>query len=58
MKCHSNRSSGCGGQTLIEALIYAMLLSFLISGFIAYAYGIHFRNIRLSDEINNQYQIK
>jgi len=39
------------GMTLVEVVIYAALLSFLLSGFIQTAYTIHFENIRLSNEI-------
>jgi hypothetical protein len=40
------------GITLIEVLLYSALLSFLLSGFIQYAYGIHFGDLQLMDKIN------
>ena len=40
------------GMTLIEVIIYVTLLSFLLSGFIQYAYGINIDNFKLMDEIN------
>lgn len=40
-------------MTLIEILIYAFLLSFLIMGFIQYAYTIHLGNIRLIHDIED-----
>lgn len=41
------------GLTLIEALIYSALLSFLISGFIQYAYGVRSVDYWVMDQINN-----
>ena len=40
------------GMTLIEAIIYATLLSFLLSGFITYAYAINGQNFKLYGEID------
>lgn len=42
------------GMTLIETLIYCILLSFLLSGFIRYAYGVHFSDFEVIDDINTQ----
>lgn len=39
-------------MTIIEVLLYTMLLSFLLSGFIRYAYDIHFGDFELIDQIN------
>lgn len=45
-------------MTLIEVVIYIILLSFLLAGFIQYAYGIHLQNINLSNEINDSYNVQ
>ena len=39
-------------MTIIEILIYATLLSFLMAGFIQYAYAIHWSDLHVTDEIN------
>ena len=47
---HNNK-----GMTLIEALIYAFLLSFLITGLITYAYELHIYTLRLMDDIEDEW---
>jgi len=42
-------------MTLIEVILYTVLLSFLLSGFIQYAYTIHIQNIQLINEIQDSY---
>ena len=51
MKYHSSKLCGL---TLIEVIIYAALLSFLITGFVQYAYWLHGQDLRLLDDINDQ----
>lgn len=41
----------CTGVTLIEVIIYTTLLSLFLSGFIAYVYGVHSRDIELMQKI-------
>ena len=48
----NHQNSTTRGITLIEVLIYSALLSFLLSGFIQYAYGAHFDDLQLMDQIN------
>ena len=58
MKYHSSsggRTSRNLGFTLIEAMIYTAILSLLIVGFMRYAYDIHFNDIELSHEIEDEY---
>ncbi len=43
------------GVTLVEALIYASLLSFLMANTISYVYAIQSRNNSLMDSINYEY---
>jgi len=60
MKSHSNKgySYRCSsGFTLIEMMIYVVLLSILLSGFIMYAYSIHIQNIDLTNDINDAEKI-
>lgn len=40
-------------MTLIEVLIYAFLLSFLLSGFIQCAYSIHLQDVHLIHRIQD-----
>jgi Tfp pilus assembly protein PilV len=42
------------GMTLIEVIIYTVLLSFLMAGFIQYAYAVNINNIQLINEIQDQ----
>ncbi len=44
------------GMTLIEVIIYSVLLSMLMAGFIQYAITIHLENINLSNDIENAYK--
>lgn len=44
------------GMTLIEVIIYSALLSILLSGFIRYAWTIHFNDIELSHDIEDAYE--
>jgi hypothetical protein len=41
------------GIALIEALIYIGIVSLLMSGFVQFAYAVHFQDIRLMDEIHD-----
>jgi len=41
------------GVTLIEVIIYSFLLSFLLAGFIRYAYDTHLQDIRLMQSIQD-----
>lgn len=41
------------GETLIEILIYAFLLSFLLAGFIRYAYATHLQDVQLIHDIED-----
>jgi hypothetical protein len=43
-------------MTLIEVMIYAVLLSFLLAGFVNYSYEIHVNNIGLNHEIEDAYK--
>jgi len=43
------------GMTLIEVIIYSALLSILLAGFIQYAWTIHFNDIKLSHDIEDDY---
>lgn len=52
MKLPSNKTRKTRGFTLIEVMLYTVLLSFLISGFIRYAYDIHFSDLELTDKMN------
>ena len=47
---------GSDGMTLIEVMIYIVLLSFLIVSFINYSYEIHMKNIKLNHEIEDAYK--
>ncbi len=51
MKFHLNKKSK--GLTLIEVIIFSVLLSFLMSGLLQYAFVIHEQDSRLIDDINN-----
>lgn len=44
------------GMTLIEVMVYIVLLSVLLAGFINYAYQIHMNNIKLNQEIEDAYK--
>jgi hypothetical protein len=46
---HHNR-----GFTFVEITIYTILLSFLLAGFLEFAYAIHIRNIELNHEIQDK----
>ena len=48
-----NGSDKCSGMTLIEVMIYVVLLSTLMSTFIRYGYDLHFRNMYLINTIND-----
>jgi Tfp pilus assembly protein PilV len=52
MKFHSNKKTATSGFTLIETIIYIVLLSILLAGFVSYAYGIHIQNIHLHNDIH------
>ena len=41
------------GMTIIEALIYMALLSFLVTSSIYFAYDLHFQDVDLFHEIEN-----
>jgi type II secretory pathway pseudopilin PulG len=41
------------GMTLLEVIIYVALLSFLISGFLNFAVGVHLSAIELDHEIED-----
>jgi len=41
------------GMTLIEIVIYTFLISFLMAGFIRYAYSINLGNIQLIHDIED-----
>jgi len=43
------------GMTLIEVLIYAALLSFLVAGFIASASALYARDVQLMYDIQDAY---
>lgn len=43
-------------MTLIEVIIYSMLLSILLAGFIQYVWTIHFNDLKLSDDIESAYE--
>jgi type II secretory pathway pseudopilin PulG len=45
-----------GGMTLIEIIIYTMLLSILLTTSISYLYSIDRLNIKLTDEIYDAYK--
>ncbi len=54
MKYHSIKNKlthSQNGMTLIEVLIYSVLLSVLMLGFIQYALTIHFNNITLQNDL-------
>ena len=58
--CHGEARGASGpkiirGMTLIEVIIYIVLLSFLISGFIQYVYSIHEQNIKLMQDLDYAY---
>ena len=53
MKFHLNKYNSASGFTLIETIVYIVLFSILLSGFISYAYGIHIQNIHLQNDIND-----
>lgn len=44
------------GMTLIEAIMYAALLSVLLAGFIRHAYSVHSNDLELTDEIKDAYR--
>ena len=46
-----NYVSGNRGMTLIEVVLYVVLLSFLLSGFIKYAFAIYDDNINLMNDV-------
>ncbi len=41
------------GMTLIEVIIYTVLLSVLMTGFIQYSYSVHVQNIQLIHSIED-----
>jgi len=43
------------GMTLIEVMVYSVILSFLLSGFIRYAYDTYFNDINTADKILDAY---
>ena len=44
------------GMMIVEVLIYIFLLSFLLSGFLTFAYMSQDRNYKLFNEINDAYE--
>ncbi len=48
-----NERARDAGFTLVEAILYIALLSFLMSGFISYAYAINQQNQSLFDGIES-----
>ncbi len=44
------------GMMIVEVLIYIFLLSFLLSGFLTFAYMSQDRNYELINEINDAYE--
>ena len=52
MTSHSHKNSGI---TLIEAIIYATLLSLLMVGILQFVYDIHIQDMDLINEINDIY---
>ena len=54
MKSHSDCLNK--GSTLIEVIIYTMILSLLLGGFINYSYQVHMNNLKLNDEITDAYK--
>ena len=44
------------GMTLIEVMIYSVLLSVLLAGFIQYVWTTHFNDLKLNDDIENAYE--
>ena len=49
----NSRLSRLDGMTLVEVMIYTALLSFLMSGFIQFAYSLHVSDLQLTDQIND-----
>jgi len=49
-----NRETG-RGISLIETVLYASLLSLLLSSFVYYTYSIHLQDIRLIHDIEDAY---
>jgi len=45
------------GFSLIEVIIFTLLLSFLLTGFIQYSYTIHQNDLKLINEIQDEQQI-
>lgn len=50
-----SRSNEIKGMTLVEVMIYSVLLSFLLSGFIRYAYDTYFNDINTANNILDAY---
>ena len=44
------------GMTLIEVLIYTAMLSFLLSGYIRYAFDLHWSDLKLQDDIYDAFR--
>ena len=44
------------GMTLIEVIVYVLLLSSLLVGYLKYAIEINIQNVMLSSEIENAYK--
>ena len=44
------------GMTLIEVMIFIALISMMMTGFMSYVYEIHFSNIKLLHDIEDQYK--
>ncbi len=42
-------------MTLIEVIIYSILLSMLLAGFIQYAWAVHFNDMKTSHDIEDAY---
>jgi Tfp pilus assembly protein PilV len=42
------------GFTLIETIIFTLLLSFLLTGFIQYSYIVYQQDLKLINEIQNE----
>jgi Tfp pilus assembly protein PilV len=53
---HTDTYTHQQGVTLIEVIVYSVLLSMLILSFISYAMTLHLDNIFLSNEIHDAYE--
>lgn len=57
MKSTTSRYNTYRGMTLIETVIYTTMLSMLMSSFVASAWEIHVRDLRLFDEVMRSYEL-